>query len=320
MLGRRRGRAVRHRGRARPRRSTSAHGAAKATIVERHDAERRARGVPDRAARAATLGAAAARPDDPAAVQVPRARWPERDRSPARRRGTGRARSSVAVLLDENNTGNDAASMFEVAIRAGGSTGARTRRARRALVLPRSGRRVDRRSDAGRRRATWCTCRPAARATSRRRRRRPRGDRRRARAGARAARAPARCRRREATADAAPHGRDVLPASAAKTYGPATIYLEPRSRRRAARRVDARRSPRAPTSPEHVHANETELLYVLAGTGTMTVAGTALAGDADVGRSRSRRTRSTRSPRSATCARCRSTRPPAPSSGSRTTP
>jgi quercetin dioxygenase-like cupin family protein len=39
--------------------------------------------------------------------------------------GSGPARVSVAVLLDENNTGNDAASMFELAIAAGASTGLR---------------------------------------------------------------------------------------------------------------------------------------------------------------------------------------------------
>ena len=39
--------------------------------------------------------------------------------------GSGAARVSVAVLLDENNSGNDAASMFELAIAAGGTTGLR---------------------------------------------------------------------------------------------------------------------------------------------------------------------------------------------------
>ena len=85
------------------------------------------------------VGAAAARPDDPAAVPVPRARRPERDRSRAGRRGTGRARSRSRCCSTRTTPATPRRSMFELAIAAGGTTGMRDRRARRALVLPRPG-------------------------------------------------------------------------------------------------------------------------------------------------------------------------------------
>lgn len=44
----------------------------------------------------------------------------------------GQGKVSVAVLLDENNTGSDAASMFELAIAGGGTTG--LRRDRKSVV------------------------------------------------------------------------------------------------------------------------------------------------------------------------------------------
>ena len=71
------------------------------------------------------MAAAAARSDDPAPVRVPRAQG----QSVIDRRFVpfaGQGSVSVAVLLDDNNTGNAQASMFELAIAKGGTTGMRT--------------------------------------------------------------------------------------------------------------------------------------------------------------------------------------------------
>jgi quercetin dioxygenase-like cupin family protein len=65
-------------------------------------------------------------------------------------------------------------------------------------------------------------------------------------------------------------GAKLLPAAGAKTYGPATIFLEDTKAPLAASLLAL---PRGATVPEHVHAKETEMLYVLAGAGTLTVAG-----------------------------------------------
>jgi len=69
----------------------------------------------------------------------------------------------------------------------------------------------------------------------------------------------------------------ILPASAARSYGPATIYLEPAVVKGAAMSGAILRLPAGARVAPHVHGHETELLYVLSGSGTMTVAGTELA-------------------------------------------
>jgi quercetin dioxygenase-like cupin family protein len=64
----------------------------------------------------------------------------------------------------------------------------------------------------------------------------------------------------------------VLRAAQAKTYGPARIFLE--TQPMAASILSL---PSGANVAEHVHANETEMLYILEGGGTMTIAGQAIA-------------------------------------------
>jgi quercetin dioxygenase-like cupin family protein len=169
--------------------------------------------------------------------------------------------STVAVLLDENNTGNGAASMFAVTLTA--PTGPRTTdRAElwyflapgtvdgkpvaagdMAFVPAKAAR------DIGPTEAVVFAV-PGGREGS-------------ARAGA-----------LPTPAAAKGGGAKVLPASAAKTYGPATIYLEDKT---APMSASVLQLPKGASVPEHVHAKETEMLYVLAGAGTMTIAGTQVA-------------------------------------------
>ena len=98
------------------------------------------------------------------------------------------------------------------------------------------------------------------------------------RAGARAPRARGRCRRRELTSvKTGVAGPIRLPAAAArKTYGRRrrSLFAEPstiKDRTLAASILDAAGGRRR--SPSTCTPSETELLYVLAGAGTMTVAG-----------------------------------------------
>lgn len=64
----------------------------------------------------------------------------------------------------------------------------------------------------------------------------------------------------------------VLRAAGAKTYGPAQIFLEERPMAASILSL-----PAGAKVAEHVHANETEMLYILEGAGTMTVGGQPLA-------------------------------------------
>jgi quercetin dioxygenase-like cupin family protein len=68
----------------------------------------------------------------------------------------------------------------------------------------------------------------------------------------------------------------LLRASEAKTYGPATIYLDDTLLKGTPLAASVLQLPAGATVAEHVHAKETEMLYVLAGSGTMTVAGVQL--------------------------------------------
>lgn len=192
--------------------------------------------------------------------------------------GVVNARVSVAVLLDENNSGNDAASMFELAIAAGGSTGLRT--ADRAELWYFLG--------AGQ--VAWAGQAHAVAA----------GDMMYAPRGA----------ARDVAASGAdlhamivmvPGGREgaarggalptrlvpegtrpasvpmLLPASGARTFGPATIYADVSVIRDKVLAASILSLPANGEVADHVHAGETELLYVLAGSGTMTVNGVAMA-------------------------------------------
>jgi quercetin dioxygenase-like cupin family protein len=192
----------------------------------------------------------------------------------------GQGPVSVAVLLDEANTGSGAASMFELAIAGGGTTG--LRRAERAelwyflaagrigspgggsqpvasgdmMYVPRGGAR-EVSAPAGDLHAMVVMV-PGGREGA-------------ARAGALPTPAQG-----AVTAGPRPKPPVILPASAAKPHGPAMRYAD------AAQIPDRTLAASVLTLPagaevaEHVHAGEAELLYVLAGGGTLTVHGVAL--------------------------------------------
>jgi quercetin dioxygenase-like cupin family protein len=217
------------------------------------------------------------------AIQLPfRFRAPDGqntiDRALVTWRGQGKV--SVAVLLDENNTGSDAASMFELAIAAGGTTG--PRRADRAelwyflgaarvtgpvggsqavaagdmLYVPRGAAR-EVAAPAGDVHAMIVLV-PGGREGAARGGALPTPE---AGSGAGSARAPA---------------PRILPAAAARTHGAATIYADVAQIPDRTLAASVLSLPSGERLAEHVHAGETELLYVLAGTGTLTVSGVAL--------------------------------------------
>lgn len=196
----------------------------------------------------------------------------------------GQGKVSVAVLLDDANTGNDALSLFELAIQAGGSTGMRS--VERAEVwyflgpasivavgtqgaqkvgagdmayVPKGGAR-EVKAIAGDVHAVIAMV--------------PGGKEGSGRAGA----LPT---RELGPVGSAPIGAVVFPAAGAKTFGPATIYIEPQALPATYKGAPLAASilslPAGAKVAEHVHANETEVLYLLEGGGTMTVAGTAIA-------------------------------------------
>jgi quercetin dioxygenase-like cupin family protein len=192
--------------------------------------------------------------------------------------GTGNARVSVAVLLDENNSGNDAASMFELAIAAGGATGLRwADRAELWYFL-------------GPGTVTWAgRAHPVAAGDMMYA---PKGSTRDVAAtgadlhamivmvpggregAARGGALPTRSVAEGARPASVPM---ILPASAARTFGPATIYADAAVIRDKALAASILTLPAGGQVPEHVHAGETEMLYILAGGGTMTVNGVSLA-------------------------------------------
>lgn len=194
----------------------------------------------------------------------------------------GQGKVSVSVLLDEQNSGNPAASMLELAIAAGGATGARI--AERAEL--------------------WYFLAPAAVQVTGAANRRPvaAGDMMYVPAGA--ARDVIAAADLHAVVVVAPGGREGaaragalptpelthiksgvagpihLPAAAARTYprpaGAVTLFAEPSTIKAQALSASLIELPKGAAIPEHVHAGETELLYLLAGAGTMTVRGVAL--------------------------------------------
>lgn len=193
---------------------------------------------------------------------------------------SGQGKVSVAVLLDENNTANDAASMFELAVAAGGSTGMRT----------------------AERNELWYFLGPATVGAVGAQGKRqvaagdmayvPKGGAREILAGTTdvhavlvmfpggregSARAGALPTPPVDAVRSAPIGAQLLPQAKAKQYGPALIYAEPSLTSQPAFSAEILTLANGVSVPEHVHANESELLYVLAGSGTMTVAGVQLA-------------------------------------------
>lgn len=182
----------------------------------------------------------------------------------------GQGAVSVAVLLDENNTGNGALSMFEVKIASSGTTGPRTAD-RAELWYFQSPALVDGKPVAvgdmayvpahGAREIAAAqgpvdavlVVVPGGREGS-------------ARAGA--------LPTPPVVAGGKPARAKILPAKAARTYGPATIFLDDP---RAPFSASILALPRGTHVPEHAHARETEALYTFAGAGTLTVAGTAVA-------------------------------------------
>lgn len=196
----------------------------------------------------------------------------------------GQGKLSLAVLLDENNTGNAAASMLELAIDGGGTTGMRT--AERAelwfflgpatakgpggksielapndmmFVPARGGREISTKPGASPMHAVIVMV--------------PGGPEGAARAGALPT--PA------LTAwDKPPPGPIALPATKTTRItlpnGGVRIQAEPSTIKASTLAASVLELSAGASVPEHVHAAETELLYVLAGSGTMTVSGVAL--------------------------------------------
>ena len=192
--------------------------------------------------------------------------------------GSGPARVSVAVLLDENNTGNDAASMFELAIAAGASTG--LRRADRAELWYFLG--AGQVGFAGAKHAVAAgdmmyapkgAAREVAAATEDLHAvvvMVPGGREGAARSGA----LPTPEATGAATGAAAPPV--LLPAAGAKSFGPATIVADTSTIHDKTLAASVIALPASTKVAEHMHGNETELWYMLAGAGTLTVNGVDL--------------------------------------------
>jgi quercetin dioxygenase-like cupin family protein len=188
----------------------------------------------------------------------------------------GQGKTSVAVLLDENNSNNPNASMFEIAIAAGGTTGLRsTNRAELWYFLGPA----EVSSVALAKTKVVANDMMYAGAGAAREVAAPNGD---VHAvivavpGGRegAARAGALPTPEVTGWMAAPLAPVVYPASKAKTYGPATIYIEPATAANAPLAASILTLPAGAKVAEHAHVKETELLYMLDGAGTMTIAGT----------------------------------------------
>ena len=192
----------------------------------------------------------------------------------------GQGKVSVAVLLDDANSGNDAISLLEVAVQSGGTTGMRI--AERAEVwyflgpatigvIGAQGKRTVAAGDMafvarGGAREILATAGDVHAVIAIV----PGGKEGSARAGA--------LPTREVTGvRSAPVGAMLFPAAKAKAFGPATIYIEPATLTNTPLAAEILALPAGAQVAEHVHANETEVLYVLEGAGTMTVGGTALA-------------------------------------------
>jgi quercetin dioxygenase-like cupin family protein len=182
---------------------------------------------------------------------------------------------SVAVLLDESNTGNDAASMFEVAISSGASTG--LRRTERAelwyflddaqvrslrvkqvsagdvMHVPAGGVREVRASPSGRDVRAVVVVMPGGREG--------------------VARAGALPTPEASLKDATPQLTFLRPSGAARQLRTSPTTVNPSSGYAGAHVVAL---PAGDRTAEHLHPSDTELWYVLSGNGTLTVAGVEL--------------------------------------------
>jgi len=189
----------------------------------------------------------------------------------------GQGKLALATLIDENNSNNEAASIVEMAIAAGGTTGMRV---------------TDRAE-------LWYFLGPAQVAAGATKRTVAAGDMMYVPAGG--------AREVSATADVhaviaiVPGGREgaaragalptrelgaiksgvvgpmFLPAASAKVYprpaGRVVIFAEPDTIKDKHLAASIIEFPAGTMVPEHVHAGETELLYILAGSGTLVVKG-----------------------------------------------
>ena len=192
----------------------------------------------------------------------------------------GQGKTSVAVLLDENNSANPQASMIEVALQAGGATGMRfpdrpelwyflgpatiestVPPGKKNLVVAgdmmfvAQGVARDVQATGGDVHAVIINT-PGGREGS-------------ARAGA--------LPTRELGTQKSPAAPIILPAAKAKQYGNVTIIAEPANTKVPTIAGSIIELAAGTAVPEHVHDKETEMLYVLAGSGTMIVDGVKLA-------------------------------------------
>ena len=195
----------------------------------------------------------------------------------------GQGKIAVATLLDENNTGNEAASMFELAIEAGASTGFRSPE-RDELWLFLGPTAIEAPGKAGTKAVAAGDMMFVARHSVRKLTAPgaavhavlvavPGGREGSARAGA--------LPTREVTGwKEPPAGPIHLPAAAAKSYprggGTAAIFAEPATIKAKSLSASILELPAGGAIPEHVHG-QTEMLYLLSGTGSMTVNGVQLA-------------------------------------------
>jgi quercetin dioxygenase-like cupin family protein len=185
----------------------------------------------------------------------------------------GQGKVSVAVLLDDNNAGNDALSMFEIAIAAGGTTALRWAERAELWYFLGAGQVT---FGAGAPRAVAAGDMMYA----------PRGSAREVagpaglhamitmvpggrEGAARSGALPT----REAGGAGAARSPVILPAAGAKAHGTATIFAEPATIRDSTLAAAILALPAGATLAEHVHAGEAEAWYVLAGTGTLSVQG-----------------------------------------------
>ncbi|MBA3457022.1 MAG: cupin domain-containing protein [Deltaproteobacteria bacterium] len=185
----------------------------------------------------------------------------------------GQGKISIAVLLDEHNTGNPSVSMIELAIAAGGTTTARTPErpelwyflgpatvsgtavaAGDMMFIRAGGAREIKAPSTDAVHAVLVLV--------------PGGAEGAARAGALPTPSAGTTKRT---------GPVFLSATKAKTYGPSTIYAEPSSIGEPTLSASVLTLKAGASVAEHVHAKETEVLYLLEGSGTMTIKGVAMA-------------------------------------------
>jgi len=195
----------------------------------------------------------------------------------------GQGKVALAVVLDENNSGNGAASVIELALQAGGSTGARIAERAELWYFLQAGT-VEVTGSANRRAVAAGAMMYV-----------PAGAARNVMASADlhavivivpggregTARAGALPTRELGAIKSGVAGPVYLPAANAKQLpapgrGLVTMFAEPATIKDKSLAASVIELPSGGKIPEHVHAGETELLYVLAGAGTLTVNGVAI--------------------------------------------